>query len=130
MAYCPNCGVSVDGYVPAQPQEPTEVTLARIDADARVEVARLEASARRAELVTAEAVAEVQADADVEVAEANAVALTALVEAEAAEPEPEPAAPEPVIISQVNDDEAEQDVSPPPVDHEPTERAKRGLGMW
>jgi hypothetical protein len=129
--FCPNCGTGLDNYAPAAPAEPMEITLARIEKDRAVEVARIEAAARRAELATEERVAEVQAEADGEQAGAVAAIVTATAAEAAPEPEPVPVDPEPVVITQVNDDADQQDVAPPVVEHEePAEPKRRGLGMW
>lgn len=128
MVYCPNCGVDVTNYNPAAPSEPTEVVLARIDADARVQIARLEASARRAELATEEHVAEVQADAIVEATEAEAAgevaAAEAVAEVLADDPEPEPL-PEPVVVEAAPE---EPENSPPVTEHH--EPARKSRGYW
>jgi thioredoxin-like negative regulator of GroEL len=126
MTFCPNCGVPVDGYVPAQPAEPMEITLARIAADRDVAVARLEASARRAELATEEHVAEVAADAVVEATEAEAASDVAAAEAVAgviaAEGKPEP---EPVIV-EAPAPEPEPDDAPPLTEHHEPRAKKNG----
>lgn len=121
--FCPNCGNDVGVLAPVVPQEPMEVTLARIESERAIEVARIEASATRAELRTAETIAETEAGAQVESATAVAAILTAEDEP-APEPEPEPL----VIEAPAPEPEPEPDNSPPPVEHhEP--RAKSG-GWW
>ena len=122
MAFCPNCGTPLDNITPVVPQEPTEVVLARIEADRAIQVARIEAGAARAELRSNEAIAETQAEAEVESAVAVAEIITAEDEAEETE-EPEP---EPVIID-APAPEPEPDNAPPEVEHrEPRQKASNG----
>jgi len=126
MAFCPNCGHPQDGsaVAPAAPPEPVEVVLARINADRDVNVARIEASARRSELATAEHVAEVQADAEVEAAEAVAEIVTAVAE----EPDPEPMAEPIVVEAPAPEPEPELDNAPPVVEHH--DARKKPTGWW
>lgn len=128
--FCPNCGHNMEGpAAAAAAAEPVEVLIARINADRDVAVARLEASARRAELATEEHVAEVQADAIVEATEAEAAgdvaAAEAVAEVMAGEPEPEP---EPVVIDTAPAPEPEPDNAPPPVQHH--EPRGKSRGWW
>lgn len=136
---CPECQLIHDH--PSAPAESAEVAIARIQADAAIRQAEINARADRS-------IAETHADADVQVAEAEAEAVTeALADEEAdqhvtdaiqaaavglvpdAESAPEPAPEMPPVI-QVNEDE-HQDAPPPAGEHhEPPEPKRRGLGMW
>jgi hypothetical protein len=128
--FCPHCGNAVDqipGVPVTEEREPVEVILARIEADRAIQVARIEANARRAEMASAEIIAETEADAQVEAAEAVAEILTA-------DDEPEPA-PEPleIIAPEMTDVEEDVEDAPPPAEGSPVPDAAkktRGLGMW
>lgn len=132
MPYCPHCGNPVDqlpGVPVTEDREPVEVTLARIESDRAIAVARIEANARRAEAASAEEIAETEADAKVDAAEAVAEIVTAAGEDEG-EDEPDPVeiiAPETVIDDEDHEDE------PPPAEGSPVPSPKhesRGLGFW
>lgn len=131
--FCQHCGNPVESVaedIAAAYVEPVEVTLARIDAERAIEVARIEAGAIRAEAATTVAVAEVQAGAEVDAAEVQAEVIAAAIEGSGQEP-PEPIeiiAPE---LTTTTDVEVEED-APPETDGSPVpaEPKKRGLGMW
>lgn len=129
MPYCQHCGGEVDtlpGMATAEEREPMEVTLARIQADRDVQVARIEASAHRAELATAETIAETEADAQVDAAEAVAEIITA--QAEDSEPEPDG---DPIVVETPA---AEPEPAPEPdmmlPAAEPHEPREKPAGWW
>jgi hypothetical protein len=130
--YCPHCGNPVEELAVAaiaEEREPVEVTLARIAADQAIQVARIEASARRAEAAAAEVIAETEADATVDAAEVQADAITAALEQDD-EPAPEPLE---IIAPDLSTDvDIEQDDAPPPQEGSPVPTApkKAGFGMW
>ena len=134
---CGDCGLVHDG--PASPGESAEVAIARIQADAAVRQAEINARADRH-------IADTQAEAAVEVAAEEAGAVEdALADQEAdehvvdainaaavglAETDAEPPAEPPVIVQA--DAVAQNDEAPPVVEHDETEEKskKRGLGAW
>lgn len=131
MPFCPHCGGPADSLPVAviETGESEAVQLARIAKEEAVEVERIRASAHRAELVSAETIAETEADAQVQSAEAVAAVITATNETEA------PAEPEPIVIDapQVTDVQADDDAPPLTADddHQPHAPSKaRGLGFW
>lgn len=129
--YCQHCGNPVDQVaeaIAAEHIEPVEVVLARIEADRAIQVARIEASARRTELDTAETIAETQADAEVAAAVAEAEVVGAAIEA-GIEPAPEPMiidAPTAIADDEPSDAPPEAEGSAPP---EPKHKAS-GIGFW
>lgn len=130
MPYCQNCGGEVS-HVPEVAEaaiiSSDEVEIARINAERDVEVARISAGAVRAELATAETIAETEAEAEVEVAEAEAEVIGAII-AEGAEPEPEP---EPVpVVMETPEPEADQgaELEPPSSGNMPSEH--KPSGWW
>jgi len=124
MPYCPHCGNEVDtlpGAAAVEDREPVEVTLARIEAEKAITIAKLSARESREWNESREAIAETEADAQVE-------AVTAIAEIITAENEPEPEAepaPEPIVI-EAPAPEPEPDNAPPPVEH----HAPRKSGGW
>lgn len=130
--FCPHCGNPVDqlpGLVAVEEREPVEVQLARIVKEQAVEVARIEANARRAEASSAETIAETEADGQVDTAEA--VAELVMAATTEAEPEPE-TAPEPLILDAPTIN-TELDDAPPETEGSPAPdlgRKRTGFGMW
>jgi hypothetical protein len=130
--FCQHCGNAVDQVaevIAAEEREPVEVTLARIEADKAIAVARIEAGAIRAEAASAEVIAETEADAAVDAAEVQAEVIGAAIEG-SDQPAPEPLQ---IIAPEfTNTVEAEAEDAPPEVEGSapPEQPAKRGLGMW
>jgi hypothetical protein len=124
---CQDCGLLHD--MPAAPEESDEVKIARINREADVQIAKVAARQDRAELETAEAIAETEAGAAVEVAVAEAELLGAAIEGGIEEQ------PEPVIIDapEAVAEEEPEDAPPPAAEgSEPPAPARKtiGLGAW
>jgi hypothetical protein len=122
MAYCPNCGSEVDAAVvlaaaAVGSQSSDEVEMTRINREADIEIARINAGAVRAESATEIAVAEIDADAEVEVAAANAEIIGAAIESAGGPDEtaPDESAGEPIVIADPAPDPAES-LAPPEVE--------------
>lgn len=127
---CADCGLAHDAGTPAETPEPVEVTLARIEADRAIQVARIEAGARRAEADAIVDAAHEDARGEIGAAEAEAEIIGDAIEA-AATPEeaaeiilPEP--PEETVEETPGDAPPEVEGSPVPEPH----RKSRGIGMW
>lgn len=130
--YCQHCGNPVEQVaeaIAAERVEPVEVTLARIEADRAIQVAKIEANAIRAEAAAAEVIAETEADAMVDAAEVQAELIGAAIEG-SDEPAPEPL--EIIAPSFVNDVEADAEDAPPESEGSPvpTAPAKSSFGAW
>lgn len=127
--FCPECGV--DHHAEDRVQQTAadrEVEIARINAERDVKVARIAAGQTRAELETAEEIAEVQADAEVESAVVEGEVIAAALEASAVDAEPiEIIAPD---IAQSVDVDMSEELPPTEGSPVPDEPKKHGLGMW
>lgn len=127
--FCPECGT--DHHAEDRIQQTAvdrEIELARINAKRDVDVARIAAGQTRAELETAEAIAEVQADAEVEAAVVEGEVIAAALEASDVDAEPiEIVAPDVITTVDTDIEQAPPETDGSPV---PTESKPRGLGMW
>lgn len=128
--FCSNCGTEVNG-APVVPAEPVEVTLARLDKERAIEVAKIQARQEREYNETRVEVAEIESAADVAVGEATAEVVAAAI---APDPVTEP---DPLVIDAPTLDappaEPEPEDAPPPAEqgeHEESPRKASGLGMW
>lgn len=128
MRYCTDCGNGHDCTAEnRETAESDEVKIARINREADVKIAQVQARMQRDELATAEDIAETQADAEVAAAVAEAEVIGAAIEA-GIEPEPEP-----VIIDAPEAIADAPDDAPPVVEgSEPPAPARKsiGLGAW
>jgi hypothetical protein len=135
MAYCPNCGSSVeDGQIgpAAAEMASAEVQIARIQCDRDIEVARINARQDKDWNATRLAETEMETEAAVVAAVAEADVLGDVVAASTAASEP---AEPPEIINAPQSDVEVPDDSPPPVETEGSEppapeRKTIGLGAW
>jgi hypothetical protein len=131
MPYCPHCGNEVDHAVDASPAAEAvsaEVRIAEINANRDVEVAKIQARETRAELETAEAIAETEADADVAVAEAQSEALAEVAAAVDDQADDDTGAPIVVDVPDAEDDAP--DMPPPPEEEHHREPAKRNNNIF
>lgn len=129
MMFCQHCGNEVD-QTPGEHEhaEPMEVTLARIEADRAIQVARISANAQRAEAAAAGEIAETQADASVDAAEVQAEVIAAAIEG-SDQPPPEPL--EVIAPEFVNNDVDIDDAPPAPEGSEPpAPKEKATFGAW
>jgi hypothetical protein len=130
--YCQHCGSPVDQVaeeIAHAAAESEAVTLARIDADRAIQVAKIEAGAVRAEVAVTEAVAEIEADAAVDAAEVQADVIGAAIEAS----DLPPAEPLEFIAPDIiNDVDVVDDDSPPETEGSPVPDApaKASFGAW
>ena len=128
MRYCADCGNGHECEAGAEGRPDPGVEIARINAERDVAVAKLAAKQERAELETAEVVAEIVADAEVESSVAEAEVVAAAIDAGAVPP------PEPIVIDApvINDDTQVEDAPPPAEGSEPPapKHKAAGLGMW
>lgn len=128
MRYCADCGTGHECEAATEGRPDPGVEIARINREADVQIAKINARAAREELETVEEVAEIQADAEVESAVAEAEVVAAAIEGGAVPP------PEPIVIDApvINDDGPGEDAPPPAEGSEPPAPKHRatGLGMW
>jgi hypothetical protein len=126
---CAECGLVHDAIV-AEEREPVEVTIARINADRDIAVARASVRQEEAYNETRVEVAKIEAKADVEAAVVEGEVIAAALEASDVEAEPiEIVAPD--LVTDVDIDN-ELEAAPPETDGSPVPEASkpRGLGMW
>ena len=126
---CAECGLVHDAIV-AEEREPVEVTIARINADRDIAVARAGVRQDEAYNETRVEVAKIEAKADVEAAAIEGEVIAAALEASDVEAEPiEIVAPDVVTDVDVSN---ELEDAPPVTDGSPVpaEGKKHGLGMW
>jgi uncharacterized Zn finger protein len=126
---CAECGLVHDALV-AEEREPVEVTIARINADRDIQVARAAARSEADYNDTRIEVARIEAKAEVQAAEVEGEVIAAAIEASDVEAEPiEIVAPD--IINDTDID-IEGD-APPPAEGSPvpeTSKKSVGFGMW
>jgi uncharacterized Zn finger protein len=126
---CAECGLVHDALV-AEEREPVEVTIARINADRDIQVARAAARSEADYNDTRIEVARIEAKAEVQAAEVEGEVIAAAIEASDVEAEPiEIVAPD--IINDTDID-IEED-APPPAEGSPvpeTSKKSVGFGMW
>jgi hypothetical protein len=126
---CAECGLVHDAIV-AEEREPVEVTIARINADRDIAVARASARSEADWNTTRVEVAKIEAKAEVESAVVEGEVIAAAIEASDVEAEPvEIVAPD--IITDTDIDITE-DAPPPAEEGSPVPNAKKsaGFGMW
>ena len=126
---CAECGLVHDAIV-AEEREPVEVTIARINAERDIAVARANVRQEEAYNETRVEVAKIEAKAEVEAAVVEGEVIAAALEASDVEAEPiEIVAPD--VVTDVDIDNQLED-APPETDGSPVpaEGKKHGLGMW
>ena len=124
---CTECGLVHDAIV-AEEREPVEVTVARINAERDIAVARAAARQEADYNDTRVEVAKIEAKADVESAVVEGEVIAAALEASDVEAEPiEIIAPDVVQDVDVDIEDAPPETDGSPV---PSESKPRGLGMW
>lgn len=126
---CADCGLVHDAIV-AEEREPVEVTIARINADRDIAVARSAARQDESWNETRVEVAKIEAVADVEAAAIEGEVIAAALEASDVDAEPiEIVAPD--MVTDVDIDNELED-APPETEGSPVPEADkpRGLGMW
>lgn len=126
---CPDCGLVHDAIV-AEEREPVEVTIARINADRDIAVARSGARQEEGWNESRVEVAKIEAKAEVEAAAIEGEVIAAALEASDVEAEPiDIVAPD--MITDVDIDNELED-APPETEGSPVPEASkpRGLGMW
>lgn len=127
--YCTNCGTGHECTVAAgESVESDEVKIARINRDADVKIAQVQARESRDMNEHFEAVAEIEAEAEVAAAVAEAEVIGAAIEA-GIEPEPEPV----IIDAPTAEVDDAPDDAPPEVEGSEPPAPKRksiGLGAW
>jgi hypothetical protein len=133
MPFCPSCGSEVDAAIvlaaaAGGAASSDEVEMTRINREADIEIARINAGAIRAEAATEIEVAEVEADAEVEVAAANAEIIGAAIEATAAADETAPGESdgEPIVVVDPGPD-PDESLAPPPVESHSEPKSKSPL---
>lgn len=131
MAYCPNCGSEVEHAIemlsPVKQEVNAEVEIARINREADVEIARIQASGIRKETEAFVEIAEIEAVADMAETEAKADLLDELM----TPPEPEPA--EVVVVDPAEGSEPEPEPEPegePPAAEPIAASSQRSNAWW
>lgn len=124
---CEGCGLVHDAII-AEEREPVEVTIARINAERDIAVARANVRQEETYNGTRVEIAKIEAKAEVEAAAIEGEVIAAALEASDVDAEPvEIVAPDIVTTVDTDIEQAPPETDGSPVPDEPK---KKGLGMW